>query len=289
MNKIMLRLLNVSLLLMLGTTVTVFSQNYQVSIGEKIRVRLEDKLTSKSSQPGDRFTTKVTEPVYSSNGVVVIPNGSKVFGRVDSVKKAEKGGKPGELSVSFNRLQLPNGRTRNIVGTLTSLDTKSAKSDNEGSARAGKMKNRKVIFIGGGGAGGAIIGAAIGGGKGALIGGIIGAAGGVLGERLTKGKEAEVKSGTEFGVFIEKAFYLPKYSSIEIRKANDGEPSEKRREKEKKYAGGIKYIVRRGDTLGRISFRFYGTTSRYLEIYDANRDRLRSPSSIEVGQELIIP
>ena len=43
-------------------------------------------------------------------------------------------------------------------------------------------------------------GAAIGGGKGALIGGLLGAGGGFLGERYTKGEEATVKSGTEFGV-----------------------------------------------------------------------------------------
>ena len=35
---------------------------------------------------------------------------------------------------------------------------------------------------------------------GALIGGLLGAGGGFLGERYTKGEEATVKSGTEFGV-----------------------------------------------------------------------------------------
>ncbi len=70
------------------------------------------------------------------------------------------------------------------------------------------MKNRKIIFIGGGGAGGALIGAIVGGGKGALIGGIIGGVGGLLGDRLTKGEEATVKAGTEFGVYINQAFYL---------------------------------------------------------------------------------
>ena len=57
------------------------------------------------------------------------------------------------------------------------------------------MNNRKLIFIGGGGAGGAILGAAIGGGKGALIGGILGAGGGFLGEKFTKGPEAEGQVG----------------------------------------------------------------------------------------------
>ena len=44
-----------------------------------------------------------------------------------------------------------------------------------------------------------------------------------------------------------------------------------------------------GDTLGKISSRFYGTSRRYMDIYNANRDVLSSPSSIEVGQTLRIP
>jgi hypothetical protein len=76
------------------------------------------------------------------------------------------------------------------------------------------MKNRKLIFIGGGGAGGAVLGAAIGGGKGALIGGILGAGAGYLGDRLTKGGEAEVKSGTEFGVYLNQSITMPRFREV---------------------------------------------------------------------------
>jgi len=128
---------------------------------------------------------------------------------------AQKGGKPGTIDVSFTRVRLPNGTTRRINGSLTDLYTDDAKSDVEGTATGDKMKHRKIIFIGGGGAGGAVLGGAIGGGKGALIGGIIGAAGGFLGERYTKGEEAEVRSGTEFGVIINQGISLPRYAEIE--------------------------------------------------------------------------
>jgi outer membrane lipoprotein SlyB len=74
------------------------------------------------------------------------------------------------------------------------------------------MGHRKVIFIGGGAAGGALLGAAIGGGKGALIGGLLGAGGGFLGDRLTKGPNAEVKSGTEFGVWLNQGISMPKFA-----------------------------------------------------------------------------
>lgn len=278
-------LLTLALCSLLMMAATVAGQNYKVETGERIRVRIEEKITSKTSQPGDKFTTRVTEPVYSSTGIVVIPVGSKITGNIDDVTRAKKGGKPGQIEVSFGELRLPNGRKKNFNGSLTSLDTKKAKSDNEGSASAEKMKNRKVIFIGGGGAGGALIGAIVGGGKGAIIGGIIGAGGGLLGERLTKGKEAEVKSGTEFGIYINRDFYLPRYTSTEVKETRGDDPDLPRRTD----GPSRTYVVQPGDTLGRISFKFYGTTSRYMDIYNANRDKLSSPSSIKVGQELVIP
>lgn len=184
---------------------------YTVSTGTVFRVRMNGSISSKTAKVGDRFTTTVTEPVYSSTGQVVIPVGSTVSGRVDSVIPAKKGGNPGQIGVSFTSVRLPSGSTRAINGSLTDLNSEDAKSDSESVASGDKMKNRKIIFIGGGGAGGAILGAAIGGGKGALIGGILGAAGGLLGERLTKGEEAQVKSGTEFGVYLNRAISMPQW------------------------------------------------------------------------------
>ncbi len=50
------------------------------------------------------------------------------------------------------------------------------------------------------------------------------------------------------------------------------------------------YKVRRNDTLIGIARRFYGDAAMYLRIYEANRDRLRSPSAtLYVGQTLRLP
>ncbi len=189
--------------------VTPAARLYTVSSGKRFYARMNDTISSKTARVGDRFTATITEPVYSTNGVVVIPDGSEVIGRVNSVKAARKGGNPGSIDVSFVQIVLPNGKRRAINGSLTNLDSKSAKSDSEGTASGDRMKNRKLIFIGGGGAGGAVLGGAIGGGKGALIGALLGAGGGFLGERYTKGENAEVKSGTEFGVYLNQAISMP--------------------------------------------------------------------------------
>ena len=184
---------------------------YTVNRGTVLRVRMNQTISSKTARVGDTFHVTVTEPVYSSNGVVVIPTGSTLVGHVDSVRPAANGGKPGQIDARFISVRLPNGRSRAINGSLTEL-TGNTNSDNEGGATGKTMNNRKLIFIGGGGVGGAVLGGAIGGGKGALIGGLLGAGGGFLGDRYTKGKEAEVKSGTEFGVYLNQAITLPRFA-----------------------------------------------------------------------------
>lgn len=184
---------------------------FQVETGSVMRVRMNSTISSKTAKVGDTFTTTVTEPVYSSTGVVVIPTGSTLTGQVNAVKPAANGGKPGEIDASFIKLKLPNGRTRTINGSLTELESGKTTSDSEGTATASKMKNRKVIFIGGGAAGGALLGAIVGGGKATAIGAIVGAGAGFLGDRFTKGPNAEVKSGTEFGVYLNQAISLPRF------------------------------------------------------------------------------
>lgn len=187
---------------------------YTVAAGKRIRVRLNDELSSKTAKVGDRFMVTVREPVYSTTGAVVIPEGSEIVGRVDAVTRAQKKGKPGTLDVSFIQVVLPNGTKRTISGSLTELNADDAKSDSEGTASGDRMKHRKVIWYGGGAAGGALLGAAIGGGKGALIGGLLGAGGGFLGERYTKGEEAKVESGTEFSVYLNRAVSMPKFTEV---------------------------------------------------------------------------
>lgn len=49
------------------------------------------------------------------------------------------------------------------------------------------------------------------------------------------------------------------------------------------------YTVQSGDTLSTLSRRFYGTPSRWIDIFQANRDRLSSENALRVGQEIRIP
>jgi hypothetical protein len=176
-----------------------------------MRVRLNDELDSEKARIGDTFTSTLVDPLYSKNGVLLAPQGSTITGRVTNVQRAQKDGKPAVLDVTFVSLRLPNGMHRAMSGSLTDLQSSTGNSDNEGSVTGHKTSHRNVKFIGGGAAGGAVIGAIAGGGKGAAIGAGVGALSGLIGGKLKKGHEVKVKSGTEFGVILNRNFSLPKY------------------------------------------------------------------------------
>jgi hypothetical protein len=184
---------------------------YRINVNKTFHVRLGQTLSSGSSRVGDTFSTTIVDPMYSTNGIELVPAGSIINGRVTALQKAQKDGDPGTLTVGFYSLRLPNGRTTALNGSLTDLDSGRTASDNEGTASAKKTSNRNVKFIGGGAGGGALIGALAGGGKGAAIGAGVGAGVGFLAKKLLKGKEAEVKEGTEFGVILNRAIALPAY------------------------------------------------------------------------------
>ena len=176
-----------------------------------IRVRMDTELNSKTARVGDRFSTTVTEPVYGGgSGVDVIPVGSKVWGRVNTVNRAGRR-TPGTITVSFNQVELPSGVRHTINGSLSSLQSDDVNSDNESTVSGKGNRKRDAVFIGGGAATGAIIGAIAGGGKGAAIGAILGGGLGTGARVYEKEQDAEVKSGTTFGVILNRAVSLPEY------------------------------------------------------------------------------
>jgi hypothetical protein len=184
---------------------------YRINANQTLHFRLDQTLKSETARVGDTFTATLVDPVYSSNGVELIPAGSSVSGRVNAVQRARKNGTPATMDVGFYRVRLPNGRSSALNGSLTDLNASGSSSNNEGTVSAKKTSHRNAKFIGGGAAGGALIGAIAGGGKGAAIGAGVGAGGGFIAKKLRKGHEVEVKEGTEFGVILNQSIALPAY------------------------------------------------------------------------------
>ena len=47
--------------------------------------------------------------------------------------------------------------------------------------------------------------------------------------------------------------------------------------------------VQKGETLSKIAERYYGDPGMYTTIFEANRDKLKDPNLIRIGQKLRIP
>src|SRR6266478_3455274 len=54
-------------------------------------------------------------------------------------------------------------------------------------------------------------------------------------------------------------------------------------------SGRRTYVVESGDTLASISRKFYKSSARWEKILNANKESIRTPENLKVGQTLIIP
>ena len=84
------------------------------------------------------------------------------------------------------------------------------------------------------------------------------------------------------------ALPLPVLEEAELIEADEPQEDE-RFDSRAPVSRPISYVVEPGDNLSRISEKVYGSTARWMDIYQANRDRLASPHDLKVGQELRIP
>jgi NitT/TauT family transport system substrate-binding protein len=53
--------------------------------------------------------------------------------------------------------------------------------------------------------------------------------------------------------------------------------------------GSRQYTVGAGDTLSHLALKYYGDQNRWKKIYDANKETMKNPNFIYVGQKILIP
>ena len=130
--------------------VTPAVRYYTLNTDQTMRVRLDNELNSGTARVGDRFSTTTVDPIYA-DGVEVIPAGSKVLGRVKTVNRAGRR-TPGNISVSFISVVLPNRAAHAINGSLTDMQggNDNVNADNESTVEGKSNRKRDAIFIGGG-------------------------------------------------------------------------------------------------------------------------------------------
>lgn len=175
--------------------------------GTTIRVQLDNTLSSKANETGDRFTADVSEPVFV-RGEEVIPSGSTVEGRVSMVKKPGRAKGIAEIRLTPETIRTPDGTTYSISASLEDAQGGPGVKvkDDEGTLEGqGKSKKRTAEETGIGAGAGAGIGAIADGGAGALEGAAIGAGAAVIRNVLKRHKDIVVPSGTELSFVLSRA------------------------------------------------------------------------------------
>jgi hypothetical protein len=148
-----------------------------VPAGTELAIRINQHISLKHAQAGDRFSGEVIEPVMA-NGSEVIPRGTHVSGRID---EAHRRGHFKGRSVLELRLT-----SMTLNGSEYALDT----HDNV-STKKGKGK-RSTGFIAGMTGAGMVIGGIATGGVGLAIGGAAGAGAGTLLAGATGNRDIEI-------------------------------------------------------------------------------------------------
>jgi len=165
-----------------------------VPVGTNLKVRLNDTLSSKESRAGDKFTATAIDPVRF--------NEATVHGHVRSIVKSGKVKGRTTINLSFDSIDLPDGKHGLMHGYVTRVYGESGRTDNEGGVQSEGRGNQTLKRSGIGATAGAIIGGIAGGGKGAAIGLILGGAGGAGSLAIKGSKELRLESGTEMLVHV---------------------------------------------------------------------------------------
>lgn len=162
-----------------------FAQPSLVSVGTELRVQLAEELSTSENRTGETFGAAVVSPVQQ-DGIVLIPAGAHVTGRVTGVQEAE-GERPAVLKVDFTQIEV-HGETYPLAASVVEAHPESRSTTSTG---------EDVAKVGAGTAAGAIVGRIIGGdATGTLVGAAVGAAAGTAIVLGTQDVEAVLPEGS---------------------------------------------------------------------------------------------
>jgi hypothetical protein len=162
-----------------------------IRLGTDLKVRLNERISSKTVRVGDRFTADVIDPSRY--------DGATVTGHISTVKRSGRVKGSTQIGFAFDSMTLADGRRGTMHAQLRRIyDSESvSKVDEEGQAESGGRGKQTLKRSGIGAAAGAIVGGIVGGGKGAAIGLIVGGAAGAGSVAVQGSKELRLEPGTE--------------------------------------------------------------------------------------------
>lgn len=165
-----------------------------IPAGTAISVTIDQSVSSKDSDPGERVAASVAEPIII-DGRGVILRGSKATARVTQAKSAGKFKGSAELGITLTSVEV--GGENYTIHTSTFSEASKGRGE------------RTAIGTGIGAGAGALIGALAGGGKGAAIGAGAGGGAGLAGTALTGKRDITIAPETRINFKLTQALEIP--------------------------------------------------------------------------------
>ena len=149
-----------------------------VPAGTNLAIRINQHISVKTSQPGDRFDGEIVENLRGDNERIILPKGTPVSGIVDESHR--RGHFKGSSILELRLTSLT------LDGTKYPLETRDYARTKKGKGK------RTAAFIGGGTGLGMLIGGIATGGTGLVIGGLAGAGAGTAAGAFTGNRDLDI-------------------------------------------------------------------------------------------------
>ncbi len=173
-----------------------------------VLLQMVNSISTRTAQEGAQVYLRTASPI-SDGQRIIVPVGSYVQGTVLVAKRGGKVSGRAELAIRLEVLTLPGGKTLKFSPHASSVDDGNSSQkvvNDEGLVKQGGTVGRdvqRIAILAGTGAGlGGIVGQSW---SGAGIGGASGAAVGLATTLLTRGKDVELRQGSNLDVVFDRA------------------------------------------------------------------------------------
>jgi hypothetical protein len=161
-----------------GPVVSAVPISVSIPAGTTLTIRIDQRISVKTSRAGDTFTGEMVLPVLDSDNSVLVPKGAQVSGVIDVAHR--RGHFKGRSLLELRLTSLT------MNGTQYPLETRDMARSKKGKGR------RSTALIAGGSGLGMLVGGLATGGVGLVVGGLVGGGAGTAAAGLTGNRDIEI-------------------------------------------------------------------------------------------------
>lgn len=171
-----------------------------IPVGTEVGGDLVTALSTEASRPGDRFSARVQEDVLAANGMVLVPRGSEIRGRVTEARESPGSDEPAVIRLAVDALYI-DGREVPVAASVIEAQVRTEARDS-GTRTAAKVAT--------GAAAGAVVGRILGrDSRSTAAGAVAGAAAGTAVALATRDGHAVMDPGSRIVIRLDQPVWEP--------------------------------------------------------------------------------